>query len=67
VRLSLEANSREVARQRATPVATGSAIRPIPSCTDDLYYLERPGWVPCVAFVYSPDDDPVVNVSACGV
>lgn len=63
VRLSLEANSREVSRQRATPTVTAVAIRSIPACTDDLYYLERPGRVACVAFVYSPSGDAVVDVS----
>jgi hypothetical protein len=63
VRLSLEANSREVARTRATPQAEARDVAAIPDCTQDLYYLEKPGRAPCVTFVYSPTDDAVVDVS----
>jgi hypothetical protein len=66
VRLSLEANSREVARQRSAPTTTALDVRPIPDCTQDLYYLDKPGRVPCVTFVYSPNDDPVVEVRELG-
>jgi hypothetical protein len=64
VRLSLEANSREVARQRSAPSVSALDVRAIPDCTQDLYYLERPGRTPCVTFVYSPNDDPLVEVRA---
>jgi len=67
VRLSLEANSREVARQRSAPRARPAPVRAIPDCASDLYHLARPGRPPCVTFVYSPDDDPVVEVSCAAL
>lgn len=59
INLALDANNQLQSRVAAVYSATPQAVSSIPDCTQDLYI----GSKPCVTFVWTPNTDPVVQVS----
>jgi hypothetical protein len=58
VNLSLNANFRSQDRVKNVPVTTPVLITDIPDCSQDLYIGDKQ----CVTFLYTPDNDTVINV-----
>jgi hypothetical protein len=61
VNLALNANNALQERFVATPAAVPFSIGGIPSCHEDLHIGPSK---PCIDFVYSPNNDTVINVSS---